>query len=190
MASPWKFLARLTLGRREQADQKGAADDVKSEPAVIAETVEPAPEKASDAADRRTDAHAQPADHADAVPAKPHHADAEEANSTVAVATDDESVKRAEIGGLSLPGDNDAAFRAVAGVRTPLQLRQSAPRTRSKKSSNAVAAVPRRLPPRAPTFSDEVVGLDEEIRLLRDQLARKLQHQNAQLRKMLERFER
>ena len=34
------------------------------------------------------------------------------------------------------------------------------------------------------------MGLDNEIRMLRDQLARKLTLQNAQLRKMLERFER
>ncbi|WP_164902807.1 MHYT domain-containing protein [Rhizobium sp. WSM1325] len=33
-------------------------------------------------------------------------------------------------------------------------------------------------------------GIDDEIRVLRDQLARKLTLQNAQLRKMLERFER
>ncbi|EJZ17856.1 hypothetical protein RCCGEPOP_28634 [Rhizobium sp. Pop5] len=34
------------------------------------------------------------------------------------------------------------------------------------------------------------MSLDDEIRMLRDQLARKLTLQNAQLRKMLERFER
>jgi TolA-binding protein len=40
------------------------------------------------------------------------------------------------------------------------------------------------------TFSDEVQSLDGEIRQLREQLARRLQQQNAQLTKMLERFER
>ncbi|MGO7428169.1 hypothetical protein ACCT09_52765, partial [Rhizobium ruizarguesonis] len=39
------------------------------------------------------------------------------------------------------------------------------------------------------TFED-AINLDEEIRLLRDQLARKLQIQNTQLKRMLQRFER
>ncbi|CAN7550107.1 hypothetical protein LJR255_003911 [Pararhizobium sp. LjRoot255] len=43
--------------------------------------------------------------------------------------------------------------------------------------------------PGVPTVSDDAISLDEEIRLLRDQLARKLQLQNAQLKRMLERFE-
>ncbi|PKA45019.1 hypothetical protein CWR43_04200 [Rhizobium sullae] len=44
--------------------------------------------------------------------------------------------------------------------------------------------------PDAPAVSDDAISLDEEIRLLRDQLARKLQPQNAQLKRMLARFER
>jgi hypothetical protein len=38
--------------------------------------------------------------------------------------------------------------------------------------------------------SDDTLSLDDEIRLLRGQLVGKLRLQNAQLRKMLERFER
>lgn len=38
------------------------------------------------------------------------------------------------------------------------------------------------------TFSEEVLALDEDIRQLRRQLAEKLTSQNAQLKKMLERF--
>jgi hypothetical protein len=38
--------------------------------------------------------------------------------------------------------------------------------------------------------SEDAINLDEEIRLLRDQLARKLQIQNTQLKRMLQRFER
>ncbi|WP_457584617.1 hypothetical protein [Ensifer canadensis] len=43
-----------------------------------------------------------------------------------------------------------------------------------------------RVPPTA--FADEVAALDEDIRQLRRQLAKKLSLQNAQLKKMLERF--
>jgi hypothetical protein len=39
-------------------------------------------------------------------------------------------------------------------------------------------------------MSDDAISLDGEIRLLRDQLARKLRLQNAQLKRMLDRFER
>ncbi|APG87104.1 hypothetical protein SAMCFNEI73_pB0422 (plasmid) [Sinorhizobium americanum] len=38
-------------------------------------------------------------------------------------------------------------------------------------------------------FFHEVTTLDEEIKMLRTQLARKLYLQNVQLKKMLERFE-
>lgn len=39
-------------------------------------------------------------------------------------------------------------------------------------------------------LSDDAINLDKEIALLRDQLARKLQIQNTQLKRMLQRFER
>jgi hypothetical protein len=45
------------------------------------------------------------------------------------------------------------------------------------------------VPSRGSEFFDEVAGLDGEIRQLRAALARKLSSQNAQLRKMLERFD-
>jgi hypothetical protein len=44
-------------------------------------------------------------------------------------------------------------------------------------------------PQAVPEFFDEVVGLDDEIRQLRAALTEKLTLQNAQLRKMLERFD-
>jgi hypothetical protein len=47
----------------------------------------------------------------------------------------------------------------------------------------------RPVPSRGSAFFDEVVDLDDEIRQLRAALARKLSSQNAQLRKMLERFD-
>ncbi|MBB2713399.1 UNVERIFIED_ORG: hypothetical protein GGE53_005073 [Rhizobium etli] len=61
-----------------------------------------------------------------------------------------------------------------------------APRKQRRRGQEAVAAA---------NFSQandtaEDMSLDEEIRVLRNQLARKLKAQNAQLRKMLERFER
>ncbi len=47
------------------------------------------------------------------------------------------------------------------------------------------------LPPSSSSdlFFDEVASLDEEIKMLRSQLAQKLHLQNVQLNKMLERFD-
>jgi hypothetical protein len=61
-------------------------------------------------------------------------------------------------------------------------------RTLTKKVE--AAAVVLRGSPAAPSASDEIVSLDEEIAVLRTQLATKLRLQNAQLKKMLARFER
>jgi hypothetical protein len=79
--------------------------------------------------------------------------------------------------------------------------RRSQPRTakRAKQSSEPAVAETaittsdgqdaQPVPSRGPEFFDEVAGLDGEIRQLRAALARKLSSQNAQLRKMLERFD-
>lgn len=69
-------------------------------------------------------------------------------------------------------------------------------RTRDKRSSTSVAVDPRveygspsvHAPKRPISLADDVAALDEEIRMLRHQLTEKLALQNAQLKKMLERF--
>ncbi|MHC2302866.1 hypothetical protein ACVJBD_007133 [Rhizobium mongolense] len=73
----------------------------------------------------------------------------------------------------------------------PLQTGEGATRKLRKrgKTAETIEAVPPPSPG-VPTVSDDAISLDEEIRLLRNQLARKLQLQNAQLKRMLERFER
>lgn len=69
----------------------------------------------------------------------------------------------------------------------------SSPRTpggNRKAAARLAARGARQLPPEhPPTFSDEVGDLDDEIRWLRIQLALKLGLQNAQLTKMLQRFD-
>ncbi|AHF88087.1 hypothetical protein RLEG3_03095 (plasmid) [Rhizobium leguminosarum bv. trifolii WSM1689] len=58
---------------------------------------------------------------------------------------------------------------------------------RTKEGTIAVVLSPSRAVSAA---SDDAINLDKEIALLRDQLARKLQIQNTQLKRMLQRFER
>jgi uncharacterized protein YijF (DUF1287 family) len=60
-------------------------------------------------------------------------------------------------------------------------------RGRSKTSEAAVAEPSY---PAAEVVADGTLSLDAEIRVLKGQLASKLRTQNAQLKKMLERFER
>jgi hypothetical protein len=58
------------------------------------------------------------------------------------------------------------------------------------KTSEAVVAETSYPAPTAEVVADGTLSLDAEIRVLKGQLASKLRTQNAQLKKMLERFER
>ncbi|MBB3646331.1 hypothetical protein FHX14_002528 [Rhizobium sp. BK619] len=71
------------------------------------------------------------------------------------------------------------AAQGVADLRPAVEVAPRKQRSRGKKVG-AISHV---------SHADEM-SLDEEIRVLRGQLAVKLKLQNAQLRKMLERFER
>ncbi|ARM91111.1 hypothetical protein RHEC894_PC00076 (plasmid) [Rhizobium sp. CIAT894] len=77
-------------------------------------------------------------------------------------------------------------------VKPPVKRRE-----RARKAEASVAAQSSVAPPEDPRpqpspsrdpFFDDVASLDEDIKKLRSQLAQKLDLQNAQLRKMLERF--
>ncbi|URK86361.1 hypothetical protein LP421_03865 (plasmid) [Rhizobium sp. RCAM05350] len=192
MASPWKFLERLTSrwrGSKEQHD--GVIDDVKLEEAVSPEPVEVATDNTPNSSDRLVEGELQPAEQSDAVMILPEHS--AEAGSSVQGKVDLESAKLVDAASPTLSDD-----AGLTGTPTHDALAFSSPKKqprakqkRSQESSviKSVEVFPQ-LPTSVPTFSDEVQSLDEEISLLRDQLARKLQLQNAQLRMMLERFER
>jgi hypothetical protein len=86
------------------------------------------------------------------------------------------------------------------GSKSPQTRQEKPPRAGKKGHLNAieqstgVAAdekpVSQTLASSANPFFDEAASLDEDIKQLEDQLAQKLRLQNAQLRRMLERFER
>jgi hypothetical protein len=72
-----------------------------------------------------------------------------------------------------------------------LQLRvESKPRKRVGRARKPELIDTTQVLPDVSIPSDDTLSLDDEIRLLRGQLAKKLRLQNAQLRKMLKRFER
>ncbi|MBX5159812.1 MULTISPECIES: hypothetical protein [Rhizobium] len=186
MASPWKLLAGLVSRRRQQKQEHGLTDDAKPDVLAIAKPTETADNNELDGADRPADEKPVLHGHSAAVPADPDHS--EETASVVDDTTDVESAKPVEASdrALSDEADTDAhaapkAFRVVEG-----QTRKRG--TRGMKAKTITVVIPPS--PSALTASDDAINLDEEIRLLRDQLARKLQMQNEQLRRMLERFGR
>lgn len=192
MASPWKFLARLTSRRRGSKEQQdGVIDDVKLEEPVIPKPVEAATDNTSNSSDRLGEGEPQPADQSDAEMTVPEHS--AEAGSSVQGKADLESAKLVDSTSPALSDDADFIATPTPDALTfsSSKKRPSAKQKRSQDASviKSVEVFPQ-LPTIVPTFSDEVQSLDEEIRLLRDQLARKLQLQNAQIRMMLERFER
>ncbi|MBB3649311.1 hypothetical protein FHX14_005545 [Rhizobium sp. BK619] len=100
-----------------------------------------------------------------------------------------------DIGGARLVEAADPAFskdadKAPYDAPKPSPTDESATPKRSrraKKTERVEVVFPPS--PAVPTFFDDAICLDEEIRLLRERLARKLRLQNAQLKRMLERFE-
>ncbi|TCU07561.1 hypothetical protein [Rhizobium sullae] len=186
MASPWKLLARLVSPRRQQRREHGPTDDVKPDVLAIAKPTETAADNGLNTADPRVDEKPALHDQSEAVSAGPDHS--EETASGIHGAADTEGARPVEVADPAL---SDEAGTAEHDALKPSQTGEGATRKRSTRGQKAAGgeAVPPPSPA-VPAVSDDAIRLDEEIRLLRDQLARKLQLQNAQLRRMLERFER
>lgn len=180
MASPWKLLAGLVSRRREQ---KRSTDDVKPEVLVIAKPAETATKDELGTTDRPADEKPVLASHSSVASVDPDHAD----KATSAV-DDRADIEDAEAADPALPDVANTAARAAPKISRigGGQARKRSIR-RTKVEEIAVVLLPSRTV--SATFED-AINLDEEIRLLRDQLAHKLQIQNTQLKRMLQRFER
>ena len=183
MASPWRFLTRLVLPRRQERQEDGSIDDVKAVKA-IAKTTETTADKELNAADPPIDEKPVAHDQSEAVSADPDRSAATASGIDAATDMAAATFLKASVSALS---DEANMVRRVA--RKHLRIGEAATRKRSKRGKNAeiIKTVP---PPSRIAVADDEVALDEEIRLLRDQLARKLHLQNAQLKRMLDRFER
>ncbi|CAN7587840.1 hypothetical protein LJR235_004217 [Pararhizobium sp. LjRoot235] len=183
MASPWKLLARLVSPRRQQRQEHGSTDDVKPDVLAIARPTETAADKGLNAAGRPADEKPVPHDQMEAVPADPDHF-----GKTASGVHGTANIEGARSVAAADQASPDDAHTAAHDAPKSLATGEGATRKRSKRGKKAERGevVPQ---PSVPTVSDDAISLDEEIRLLRDQLARKLQLQNAQLKRMLERFE-
>ncbi|MBB3525850.1 hypothetical protein HFO94_25025 [Rhizobium leguminosarum] len=182
MASPWKLLARLVSPRRQQRQEHGSTDGVKPDVLAIAKPTERAANNELDATDGPADKKPVPHGHSAAVLAVPDYS--EETASAVDVRVDIDGARPVEAPDPALSDEADTAAHAAPRV---FRLGEGQTRKRGKKAK--MSAVVLRPSSNVSTASDDAINLDEEISLLRDQLARKLQMQNALLRRMLERFE-
>ena len=176
MASPWNFLARLTRRRRERDEkQESATGDVTPEEVKSAEPISDEAGNTLDPQDRPEEAKPQPPETVETGIIMPEPA---EAGSDV----------------LAKAGRKRAVPAGPAGAAPVVPASKKKPGGKQKRNKaytavKTVEAVPQRSES-VPSFSDEVQSIEAEIGLLRHQLARKLQQQNAQLRTMLARFER
>jgi hypothetical protein len=186
MASPWKLLTRLVSPRRQQRHEQGRTDDVKPDVLAIAKPTETVADNGLNAVDPPVDEKPVAYEQSEVVSAVPDHS--EETASAVDGTADIEGAGRVEAADPALSGN---ANSAVHDAPKPTQTGEGA--TRKRRTRGKTAAGGEAVPPPSPgvpAVSDDAIRLDDEIRLLRDQLARKLQLQNAQLKRMLERFER
>ncbi|SMF60913.1 hypothetical protein SAMN02982989_1139 [Xaviernesmea oryzae] len=186
MASPWKFLTRLVSPRRQQRQENGSTDDATRELLAVAKPTEMAADDGSSATDPPADE--KPVSHgqSEAVSAKPDHS--EETAGGVHGTADIEGAMPLEATDPALSDDADTAARHAQ--KTSLTGKGATRKRRRRGKTAATGEVVPPSSPGVPTVSDDAIRLDEEIRLLRGQLARKLQLQNAQLKRMLARYQR
>ncbi|MBU1316263.1 MAG: hypothetical protein KJ947_07465 [Alphaproteobacteria bacterium] len=189
MASPLKFLRRLVSRSGERKQDADKVDDAKLDALAVAGPTETVAEEG-------------PEDAARPASLKPPHQDlsnavsVETAPSDKAEAEIDDTAKDAganspTVGGSASPDATGTAVAASHDAKIPPAAVASVPRKQRDHSKNTEPlAVPADVSQGPRTPSDETMSLDKEIKALRVELASRLKNQNAQLKKMLERFER
>ncbi|MBY5371087.1 hypothetical protein [Rhizobium leguminosarum] len=188
MASPWKFLARLVSPGREQKRENGSTEKVSPEALPSSGSAETPAEDSLNSdgrpAGEELPRHGQPG----AISIEPVHS--EEAVNGGGDKVDLEDTKPVGAAHPALSGgigiDVTAAHDDATQIRRTVKV---APRKQRSRRKEAVAISNGSQSSQIVHAADEM-NLDEEIRVLRGQLAGKLKLQNARLRKMLERFER
>lgn len=200
MKAPWKYLARLTSRRPSAEAQESSIGNDTAPKALESEeehTSAPPPNSTAGVSppandeDLSVDQGSVASDKVKADDDVTTHAlkppiDAEEAQTTARHEADHSGAEAS-----SLVPKSAASTKSQSKPRIK-------PRERGKRDSAQVAAqsavAPKHHQSLQPSssrelFFHEVATLDEEIKVLRTQLAQKLQLQNLQLKKMLERFD-
>ncbi|MCF1494518.1 hypothetical protein GOZ83_13220 [Agrobacterium vitis] len=180
MASPWKFLARLVSPQRQPKQDDSAIEAIKADVLAVTGPTETTVEESRDVADHLAREQLQPVDRSDAVAITPEPSDETRNDAAGVLENGSDNLELAS--GAVLP---DVGV-IVAKVDKTAKSTRPERRTRAKKVE--AAAVVLQVSSAAASVSDEMVSLDEEIAMLRTQLAGKLRLQNAQLKRMLARF--
>jgi len=187
MASPWKFLSRLVPRRREPKQDDAEVAGGKPDVLALPGPAETAAEESPSVSSARTAAELPPTDRSDPVSVEPP---------TIASAASGADDMPANVVADVVAGDlTPSDLPDIAVIPFPnaanLQVRgQTKPRKQMGRARKPKPVETAPVPPDQSSPLDDPLSLDEEIRVLRGQLAEKLRLQNAQLRKMLWRFER
>lgn len=189
MASPLKFLRRLVSGRGERKEDADKVDEAQPDSLAISGPDETIAEEGVEDVVRP----------AGLEPSHQNPSGAVTAETALAGEAGAETDDTADGARVSIPAVGGSASESEAGVAVTAAhdamkgepaVEGPAHRRRSRSKNNLPAVVGAQVSEGPRTPSDERVSLDEEIKLLRGQLASRLKIQNAQLKKMLERFER
>lgn len=182
MASPWKFIARLVSPRRQQTQDDGAIEVTPDVNTTAGQANTPR-EESVESVGQPTRASPTPAVQSEPVSAVPEPLTQPGGdNHGPADSNSDDS---AEVSEPALHDIGATPAYAVPIVKPSANARPG----RGRGKQTAPVAVLSQTATVVPTASGEI-SLDHEIRMLRSQLTSKLRLQNAQLKKMLDRFER
>lgn len=185
MASPWKFLARLVSPRRLEKRDGSAIKELKPDVSAMAGAIEPPVQENLNLGDQPAREKAQPLVQSEPASAQPEPL--AETGSDIQGRVESHSDKGAQTSDPALSDIGAPLAYPAPNIEETVKAAPAKRRGRAK-TIEAVAVLLQQSPI-VPIISDEM-SLDQEIRVLRDQLAGKLRLQNAQLKQMLERFDR
>jgi|GEM_PF-5007077 len=184
MASPLKFLRRLVSGRGERKQDADELSEAKPDVLAVAGPTETVAEEAAPpAAPEPPDQDPHDALYSETAPVDDA---ATEIGDTAGGVRD--SIPA--LSGLSSAGEPGVAVTATDAMELQPAVEGPARKQKSPSKHTRPAVVADQVSQGARSRSDDRISLDDEIKVLREQLASRLKIQNAQLKKMLERFER
>jgi hypothetical protein len=202
MRTPWRFFSNLVLRKAPEDQKSGSRDKARN---VIAIEHRPAEDQAianagldgSTVVQNGTDTVAPAAEQVKSGPVTPAELASENAEQTVALNDAQNAVAIEAANDIDPDHPNDSAVSDVAETG-PVELTTTAKPERMKRSVKApVAHLPTTLPEEAhtakpvaeSTIEGEIFQLNQEISELRRCLSEKLVIQNAQLKRLLDRFQ-
>ena len=201
MKPPWKFLAQL-MSRQRPSEPTGQASERDNDRKPVEIELQPSSDALSVAPAATPDGE-QARESQSPNPVEAPATDASEVDASVpALPTADgkehsaEAIDKREQVATGVTGLAPANEPAEPSSIPPERPSKVARKVRVNRTAKHPAAADKEPAPRSPPvvsanpLFDEAANLDDDIKQLRDQLAQKLRLQNAQLRKMLERFER